>query len=98
MNSVITASYRVRSYGTDFLRRLKPVSLLHYFQDAAFSQAALLGFSVADLLRKRLTLMLSRYQIRVHRYPFEGEELLVRTWRSAVDGYHAVRRTSKAED
>ncbi|MHC1698123.1 MAG: acyl-[acyl-carrier-protein] thioesterase [Geobacteraceae bacterium] len=91
MNSVFTARYRVRSYEADFLRRLKPVSLLNYFQDAASSHAALLGFSVADLLRKRLTWMLSRYQIRVYRYPFEGEELFVRTWRSAVDGYYALR-------
>lgn len=91
MKTVFTARYRVRSYETDYLRSLKPVSLLNYFQDAASSHAALLGFSVADLLRKRLTWMLSRYQIRVFRYPIEGEELLVRTWRSAVDGYHALR-------
>jgi medium-chain acyl-[acyl-carrier-protein] hydrolase len=89
--SVFTASYRVRSYETDFLRRLKPVALLNYLQDAASSHAALLGFSVADLLQKKLTWMLSRYQVRVHRYPFDGEEIHVRTWRSAVDGYHALR-------
>ncbi|MGA7826298.1 MAG: acyl-ACP thioesterase domain-containing protein [Geobacteraceae bacterium] len=91
MNTVFTARYRVRSYETDFKRRLKPVSLLHYFQDAASSHATFLGFSVADLLRKRMTWMLSRYQIRIFRYPTEGENLLVRTWRSAVDGYHALR-------
>jgi len=91
MNTVFTASYRVRSYETDFMRRLKPVSLLHFFQDAASSHAVILGFSVADLLRKKLTWMLSRYQIRFFRYPCEGEKLLLRTWRSAVDGYHALR-------
>lgn len=91
MKTVFTARYRVRSYETDFLRRLKPVCLVNYFQDAASSHAALLGFSVADLLQKRLTWMLSRYQIQVYRYPCEGEELHVRTWRSAVDGYYALR-------
>lgn len=91
MNSVFTASYRVRSYETDFSCRLKPVSLVHYLQDAASSHAALLGFSVADLLQKRLTWMLSRYQIRVYRYPLDGEEIHIRTWRSAIDGYHALR-------
>lgn len=91
MKSVFTTRYRVRSYETDFLGGLKPVSLVNYFQDAASSHAALLGFSVADLLRKRLTWMLSRYQIRVYRFPCGGEELLVRTWRSAVDGYYALR-------
>lgn len=91
MKSVFTARYRVRSYETDFLGRLKPVSIVNYFQDAASSHADLLGFSVADLLRSRLTWMLSRYQIRVLRYPCAGEELLVRTWRSAVDGYYALR-------
>jgi medium-chain acyl-[acyl-carrier-protein] hydrolase len=73
------------------MRRLKPVNLLHYLQDAASSHAALLGISVADLLQKRLTWMLSRYQIRAYRYPFDGEEIHIRTWRSAVDGYHALR-------
>jgi medium-chain acyl-[acyl-carrier-protein] hydrolase len=91
MNSVFTATYRVRSSESDFLRRLKPVSLVDYLQDAASSHAALLGFSVADLLRKKLTWMLSHYQIRVSRYPIDGEEVQIRTWRSAVDGYHALR-------
>ncbi len=91
MSSVFTASYRVRSSETDYLRRLKPVNLLHYLQDAASSHAALLGISVADLLQKRFTWMLSRYQIRAYRYPLDGEEIHIRTWRSAVDGYHALR-------
>ncbi|MDD2320577.1 MAG: thioesterase [Geobacteraceae bacterium] len=91
METVFTASYRVRSYETDFLRRVKPATLLNYLQDAASSHAAVLGFSVADLLQKNLTWVLSRYQVRVYRYPFEGEEIRVRTWRSAVDSFHALR-------
>ncbi len=91
MKTIFTASYRVRSYETDFLRRLKPVTLLNYLQDAASSHATVLGFSVADLLQKNLTWVLSRYQIRVYRYPFEGDEVRVRTWRSAVDSFHALR-------
>lgn len=91
MNTVFSISYRVRSYETDLFSRLKPVSLINYFQDAASSHAGLLGFSVADLLRTNHTWVLSRYQIRVSRYPLEGETVTVRTWRSALDGYHALR-------
>jgi acyl-ACP thioesterase len=91
MKSIFTSTYRVRSYETDFLRRLKPVTLLNYLQDAASCHATVLGFSVADLLQKNLTWVLSRYQIRVNRYPLEGDEIRVRTWRSAVDSFHALR-------
>ncbi len=64
---------------------------MNYFQDAASGHACLLGFSVADLLQKNHTWVLSRYQIKICRYPCEGEEVTVRTWRSALDGYHALR-------
>lgn len=91
MNTVFTTSYRVRSYESDLFGRLKPVTLINYFQDAASCHACLAGFSVADLLRSNHTWVLSRYQIKVCRYPCEGEEVTVRTWRSALDGYHALR-------
>lgn len=91
MQNIFSALYRVRSYETDFRGRVRTVTLLNYLQDAASSHAALLGFSVADLREKNVTWMLTRYHVRLMRYPGEGDDVRVRTWRSALEGVHALR-------
>jgi len=91
MDDIFSTQYRVRSYETDFRGRVRIVTLLNYLQDAASSHAALLGFSVSDLREKNVTWMLTRYHVRLMRYPREGDEVQIRTWRSALEGVHALR-------
>lgn len=88
---VYTGHYRVRSYETDSRDRVRPVTLLNFLQDAASLHASLLGFSIKDLREKNATWMLSRYHIRFFHYPLLGDDLRVRTWRSACEGYYAWR-------
>lgn len=91
MRDIYSRTYRIRSYEADFRGLVKPVVLLNYLQDTASGHADLLGFSLTDLRAKNATWLLSRYHVRVDRYPSVDEELLVTTWRSLVDGIYAFR-------
>ncbi len=91
LSDVFSRTYRIRSYEADFRGLVKPVALLNYLQDAASGHADRLGFSLADLMARDATWLLSRYHVRIDRYPSVDEELLVETWRSLVDGIHAFR-------
>jgi acyl-ACP thioesterase len=83
--------YTVHTYETDARGLARPVSLLNYLQDAAGDHAGRLGLSVADLFKRNMTWILSRYHVLVHRYPAVGARLELVTWPSAKNGYFAVR-------
>jgi medium-chain acyl-[acyl-carrier-protein] hydrolase len=83
--------FSVHSYELDFAGLARPVALLNFLQDAAGDHAAHLGWSVTDLLKKNMTWVLSRYHVRVDRFPGWGEKLAVLTWPSGRHGYFALR-------
>ncbi len=88
---VYKKQFAVHSYELDFAGRTRLVSLLNFLQDAAGDHAALLGWSVTDLLKKNMTWVLSRTHVRVLRYPVWGERVEVTTWPSGRKGYFALR-------
>ncbi len=65
--------------------------LLDLLQDIAREHAALLKVSIFDLQAKGLTWVLSRYHIRVPRYPVMGDTVEVRTWPSGKRDVFALR-------
>jgi medium-chain acyl-[acyl-carrier-protein] hydrolase len=91
MEKTYTKKFLIHIYEVDFRGRALPVTLLNYLQDAAGDHAALLGFSLFDLLKINKTWLLSRYHIRVQRYPRIGEEVIVRTWPSGAQRIFALR-------
>ncbi|MCJ7500681.1 thioesterase [bacterium] len=80
MSDIYQITYDVRPYEAGYQKTLQPEALLNYFQDAAFKHSLSRGFSAFHLLKKGLTWVLSRYHIRVERYPTIGEQVHVRTW------------------
>ncbi len=66
-------------------------SWLDYFQEAAGEHAARLGVSVLDLLKQKLTWVLSRYHLQFDRYPVWGEAVRLKTWPSARHHLFALR-------
>jgi len=90
-NMIYLKDYAVHTYETDAQGLAKTVSLLNYLQDAAGEHAGSLGLSVLDLFKRRMTWVLSRYHVLVHRYPAMGERLEVTTWPSGKGGYFATR-------
>jgi medium-chain acyl-[acyl-carrier-protein] hydrolase len=72
--------YTVRPYEAGYGKTARPEALLNYLQDAAFEHSIRLGFSVFHLFPMGLTWVLSRYHIRIDRYPKAGESVRVLTW------------------
>jgi acyl-ACP thioesterase len=88
---VFQKDYVVHSYETDARGAVRPVALLNYLQDSAGEHAGRLGLSVIDLFKRGLTWVLSRYHVRLHRYPGLGARLEVTTWPSGKRGRFATR-------
>jgi len=98
MNSEVLAKpagyvqrFSVRMYESDHMGRLRPVSLLNYFQDAASDHAEKLGAGVIELMRLNLTWVISRYHIRLYRYPRWRESAELTTWPCLHRGLFALR-------
>ena len=91
MDKTHSVSFLVHTYEVDFRARALPLTLLNYLQDAAGEHATLLGFSVLELLKRDLTWLLSRYHVRVLRYPSFGETVTITTWPSGRQGIFALR-------
>jgi medium-chain acyl-[acyl-carrier-protein] hydrolase len=83
--------FRVQSYEMGPDGRIKLGSLLNYFQEAASEHAENLGASVTDLISRNLTWVLSRYHIKIFRYPLWKESLQLTTWPSVQRGLFALR-------
>ncbi len=91
METVHRRAFHVHTYDTDFRGRALPVPILNFLQEAAGEHAALLGLSVTGLIKDGLTWVLSRYHLRLSRYPLLGETVEVATWPSGHDGFFWLR-------
>lgn len=69
----------------------RPSLIFDCLQDAASEQSARLGYSIRELIRRGLTWVVSRYRVKVSRYPRWQERFRVTTWRSPQQGHSAPR-------
>lgn len=83
--------FSVRTYESDHSGLLRPVSLLNYFQESASDHAEKLGAGVIELMRRNLTWVISRYHIRLYRYPRWKESVELATWPCLNQGLFALR-------
>jgi len=91
MQPIYETHFSIHSYEVDYRGRMRLFSLLNYLQEAAGEHSARLHLAVTDLHRLGLTWVLSRYHVRVLRYPKIGETLRVRTWPSERQGKGTLR-------
>jgi acyl-ACP thioesterase len=91
MDKIYRKRYQVLTYDVDVEMKAHLPVVLDFFQDAARDHAGSFGFSVFDLQKKGLTWVLSRYHIKVPRYPALGDSVEVSTWTSGKHGYFAMR-------
>lgn len=91
MTEIYERHFTVRSYEVDYQGSLHLVTLLNFLQQVAGEHASLLGASLAELLPRGLTWVISRYHLRMERYPRSGETILLRTWPSQRQGRFALR-------
>ncbi len=91
LNAPYRKIFTVHTYEADASGLAHLQSLLNYLQDAAGEHAGTLGLGVTDLLEKRLTWLLSRYHIKLSRYPVLGQRIEILTWPSGKKGIFALR-------
>ncbi len=91
MEAVYQQQFRVRSYEVGPGGKIKLSALLDYMQESASEHASRLGVSVAELMARNLTWVLSRYHIKILRYPAWGETVFINTWPSAKVNLFALR-------
>lgn len=72
--------YTVAVDEVDFAERLKPSSVLQYFQDLATEHADIIGIGYETMLKKNLIWVLTNVSVRFHRYPTIGESIKVTTF------------------
>lgn len=91
MEKTFVKRFPIYTFDVDVEGKARLPVLLDLLQDVAREHAALLKVSIFDLQAKGLTWVLSRYHIRVSRYPLMGETVEVLTWPSGKKGVFALR-------
>lgn len=69
----------IRYSDLDLNKRLKPFSLLNFFQDIASDSAESLGFGYSNIYPKNLMWVLIKYRIEFNEYPTDISDLVLRT-------------------
>ncbi len=90
-SALYSRRFSVRNYESDSSGRLRPASLLNYFQEAAGDHAEQLGAGVVELIKQNLTWVISRYHIQLFRYPRWKNNLDLTTWPCGHQGLFALR-------
>jgi acyl-ACP thioesterase len=98
MDKIYTKKFQVHTYEVDFRGKALPISLLNYLQDAAGDHTVLLDVSVPELLKSNLTWLLSRYHVKIFKYPVMNDLIFVSTWPSGKQGIFALRDFEIADE
>ncbi|MGI5861400.1 MAG: acyl-[acyl-carrier-protein] thioesterase [Myxococcales bacterium] len=91
MELVWKQGFRVFAYEVTPRGEARLETLMNYVQEAAGNHAASWKLGVGDLLALGRAWLLSRYHLRVDRYPRLGEEVQVTTWPSGLQEMFALR-------
>ena len=89
--NIWTEPFRVRTFETDLHGCASIQTLCNYFNEAAGKHARSYGVSIEELNQKNLTWVLSRLHVQVDAYPAWGDEVIVETWPSGLEGLFATR-------
>lgn len=84
-------NFTVRAYEAGPDARVTIQSVCNYLQEAAANHAHELGVSVAQLIEQQITWVLSRFHVRMYKYPFWRQQITVETWPSDKNQFYALR-------
>lgn len=88
----------VRYAETGVNGKIKPKSILNYFQNIASEHTGVLGVSAFDLFPKNLAWVVFRYQINIYNYPIWKDSLVIRTWRYPLNNLYELRQYGIYDD
>ncbi|RKX78391.1 MAG: acyl-ACP thioesterase [Spirochaetes bacterium] len=83
--------YAIKSYEIDPEMKASLTSLCNFFQESAWHHARKHHYGYHDLLKRNLGWMLSRFMVRIMKFPSWGERVTVETWAKGVDRFFALR-------
>ena len=88
MNTAVSEeTINIRYSDLDFKKRLKPVSILNFFQDIAVDNAEKCGFGESATTPRDLMWVLLKYRIEFTNYPIDIKTLTLKT---EPRGYHRL--------
>jgi medium-chain acyl-[acyl-carrier-protein] hydrolase len=91
LNLFWSERFKIRAYEVGPNGRVTIQSIFNYMQEAAGNHSFELGVSVDKLFKKNLTWVLSRVHLRITKYPFWKQQIIVETWPTQKDGFFAIR-------
>jgi acyl-ACP thioesterase len=91
MEPIITTEYSVRSTDVGPSGKLRPDVLMNLLQEIAGTHAAQLNLGFEHLAEKNMTWVSKAYHIKITRLPHWKENLLIRSWPSAVNKLLSIR-------
>jgi len=91
MNQDYTKDYSVKLSEADNRGKLKIQSFFDYMLDAAASHSTDVGMSAIDLLGQGKTWVVSRYNLKIEKYPLWNQKFSIKTWRGGEKGKYAIR-------
>lgn len=91
MENVFKRKMSVRAVDVDFQGKIRAEMYLAMLMEAASEHAARLGVGVLDLFKKNLTWVLSRWHVRILKYPSMWQDFDLITWPSFREGTYTLR-------
>ncbi|WP_303864500.1 acyl-[acyl-carrier-protein] thioesterase [Alkalibaculum bacchi] len=92
MSGIITTKeYLVQSYEVDSHYNIFPEVILNYLQDTAMVQSEKIGMGIEYLKKSQLIWVLTRYHIKIMKYPKHGETVRVSTYAVGFNKVFAYR-------
>lgn len=90
-DKIYIKEFKIDVHAADFHGLARPNAILDWLQDTASEGVGCAGLSVSGLWARRLSWIVSRYHVVIHRYPRFGEKVFVHTWPSGQTEYFALR-------
>ena len=89
--AIWTEQFTIRSFVMDTKKRASIQALCSFLQEAAGNHVDDLGVGIEALVEQGMTWILSRFHIKIHRYPLWRERVRIETWESDAYSFYALR-------
>lgn len=86
-----TKEFQVHYYEIDKYQMATPITIINYLEETAIAHSESVGYGVSKLLQDGAGWVLNRWHITMERYPSWNEKVVVETWPSSFERFHATR-------
>ena len=91
MNTSYKEQFRVTCYDTDYNCDFKLFAFMNHAQELANVHAANLGFGYDTMVEKGVAWILSRFHVKMLKYPKWRDEISIETWHKGDDKLFGIR-------